>query len=303
MIRPAHFGYNVETSANNTFQQKDGDLTADEVARQAKEEFDAMVEILRMRGVHVDVFEDTDSPEKPDAVFPNNWFSTHQDGVVITYPMFSPLRRQERRQDLLDALDEKYHVARRYAFETFEDKDLFLEGTGSLILDRTNKVVYACLSDRTDIRMLDKWCVLRGFRSVSFVAVDAGVRIYHTNVVMMLGDSYSVICLDCISDTAQREEVKSSLQSSGRELIEISTEQMNEFAGNMLQLDTVTGDPICVMSSRAYESLVPAQIAKIEKYNQIVHIPLNVIEKYGGGSVRCMIAENFLEPKRNELLA
>lgn len=296
MIRPRHFGYNTETAASNTFQRDTGEVDSAEISRRAVAEFDDMVDALRTNGIHVDVFEDTDEPVKPDAVFPNNWFSTHADGSLITYPMFSPSRRNERRADILDALAGKYDVTRRYAFEQFEEQDLFLEGTGSLVLDRVHHIAYACLSDRTDIRMLDKFCVLKGYRHVPFVALADKVRIYHTNVVMALGTGYVVICLECVPDENHRKALVSAFEETGKEIIEISYEQMTSFTGNMLQLKSSAGQPVCVMSQQALDSLTPAQRTRLEQYNPIVSSPLFVIETYGGGSARCMIAENFLKP-------
>ena len=296
MIRPKHFGFNPETADNNTFQQADPSADRSVISQKAREEFDLLVSVLMGAGVHVDVIEDSDEPPKPDAVFPNNWFSTHRDGTLITFPMYSKLRRLERRDEILQAIAGKYDVEKRYAFEQFEEQEMFLEGTGSMVLDRENRIVYACLSDRTDIRMIDKFCVLRGYTAVTFTAVADGVRIYHTNVVMALGTDYVVICLECVPDPDQRQELMESFRSTAKEVIAITLPQLNAFAGNMLQLQTVAGDPVCVMSTSAYESLTPEQIMRIRKHTRIVHTPIPTIEKYGGGSARCMIAENFLKP-------
>jgi len=294
MIRPKRFGFNPQTANNNTFQSNSGDMPVDEISRRAVHEFDKLVGVLRVNGVVVDVFEDSAEPAKPDAVFPNNWISTHEDDVIITYPMFSELRRHERRKVVIDAISEKYLVTRKYAFEQYEEKSEFLEGTGSMVLDREHKILYACISKRTDIRMLDKFCVLRGYSKVTFTAISDEVAIYHTNVMMALGEEYVVICIDSIPDEDERKEVIESLSSTGKKIIEITMKQMNAYAGNMLQLQTKSGHPILVMSEQAYQSLRRSQIKMMEKFNSLVHCPVKTIESYGGGSVRCMIAENFL---------
>ncbi len=294
MIRPKHFGYNPQTAGGNTFQSDSGDLSASEISAGAVLEFDNLVEKLRSHGVTVDVIDDSAEPKKPDAIFPNNWISLHEDDVVITYPMYSPLRRHERRQEVIDEISGKYHVLRRYSFEQYEEKGQFLEGTGSMVFDREHKILYASISDRTDIRMLDKFCVLRGYTKVTFTAESDGVAIYHTNVMMAIGDVYAVICLDCIPDATERQAVVDSLSKSGKKIVEISQKQMHAFAGNMLQLQTHNGRQILVMSEQAYASLKKNQVNSLEKFNALVYSPIGTIEAYGGGSVRCMLAENFL---------
>jgi hypothetical protein len=294
MIRPKHFGFNPQTADDNTFQSDSGDLAADEISHNAILEFDHLVETLRSHGVTVDVLDDTNNPVKPDAVFPNNWISMHEDGVIITYPMYCKLRRSERRDEIVDAISEKYHVSRKYAFEQYEAKDQFLEGTGSMVLDREHKILYACLSGRTDIRMLDKFCVLRGYTKVTFTAISDEVSIYHTNVMMALGEEYVVICMDCIPDDTERQELIESFLQSGKKIVEITEKQMNAYAGNMLQLQTQSGSPILLMSEQAHRSLRTSQIAILEKFNTLVYSNVQTIESYGGGSVRCMLAENFL---------
>ena len=294
MIRPKHFGFNAETAANNVFQSYDNTLSAKEVATKAMKEFDAFVLLLEKNGIHVDVIEDTDKPAKPDAVFPNNWFSTHADGVLITYPMKSDIRRAERREDIVEDLAKRYGVTRRYAFEVFEDQEKFLEGTGSLVLDHVHKIAYACLSPRTDVEVLDKFCILRDYTPCTFHAVYNGAPVYHTNVVMSLGTAYVVICMECIPDEKERELLKQSFEMTKKEVIAISSEQMAAFAGNMIQLQSRFGDAICVMSDQAYQALDKSQIRTLEQHNRILHAPMFTIEKYGGGSARCMIAENFL---------
>jgi hypothetical protein len=294
MIRPKHFGYNTETAGNNTFQQNDQALTSEQISAQALKEFDSLVHELESNGIHVDVIDDTDKPVKPDAVFPNNWFSTHEDGTVITYPMMSVARRNERREDVLENIARHYGITRRYAFEVFEDQGQYLEGTGSLVLDRIHRIAYACLSPRTDLALLEKYCVLREYAPCAFHAIYNGVPVYHTNVVMALGTTYVVICMECIPDQNEREVLRANFRKTEKEVIEITSGQMAAFAGNMIQLQSRFGEAFCVMSAQAYNALTPDQISALEKHNRIVYCPVDTIEKYGGGSARCMIAENFL---------
>lgn len=298
MIRPSHFGFNEETAKNNSFQQKDDSLDAVSVSEKAIREFDDFVAVLRSKGIQVIVIQDTDQPVKPDAVFPNNWVSFHEDGLVLTYPMYSANRRIERRQDIIEGLKEKFLVTKDYTFQHYEEEDLFLEGTGSLILDRENKIAYANLSPRTDLRLLDKWCVLTGYRKVHFLAKDrSGKDIYHTNVMMALGHNFCIICLDCIPASPEKEMLIRTLTDSHKEIIEITVDQMEHFAGNMLEVNNADGQYFLVMSTTAKKSLTEKQIASIERHAEIItgHIP--TIETFGGGSVRCMMAEVFLPLK------
>jgi hypothetical protein len=294
MIRPKHFGFNPDTAENNTFQNNDQSMSAKEISDAALKEFDAFVQLLEKNGIHVDVVEDTDAPVKPDAVFPNNWFSTHEDGTLITYPMLSPVRRNERREDMIDDLSRKYQVTRRYAFEVFEEQSQFLEGTGSLVLDHVNRIAYACLSPRTSFELVDKYCVLRNYTPVTFHAVHDDKPVYHTNVVMALGTAWVVICLESIPDAKEKEALIASFEKTGKELIEISSEQMASFAGNMIELQSRFGESLCVMSEQAWKALNAEQRERLEQHSRILHSPMPVIETYGGGSARCMIAENFL---------
>ena len=300
MIRPRHFGFNAETAENNTFQHQDKTLSPEAVVQEAIREFDAFVEALRIAGVYVDVLDDTDTPVKPDAVFPNNWFTTHQDGTVITYPMMSVARRNERREDLIEALAEKYTIAKRYAFEVYEEMHQFLEGTGSLVLDRVNRIAYACISPRTELSLVEKFCVVCGYTPCTFFAVYDNAPIYHTNVLMSLGTDYVVICLDCIPAEEDRQRILQVFADTGKHVISISAAQMAAFAGNMLQLRNQAGEQICVMSEQAFRSLTPQQVKTLKSYNTaLVFCPLPVIETFGGGSARCMIAENFLDPRND----
>jgi hypothetical protein len=298
MIRPAHFGYNAETAVNNSFQTE-ADLSDQERIRQdAILEFDNMVNILRTKGVRVTVIQDTDEPVKPDAVFPNNWVSFHQNGTVITYPMFAANRRIERRQDILDSLSAEFSIHNKYSFEFYEDEGEFLEGTGSMIFDREHRIVYACLSQRTHITLIDKFNLLMHTRSVVFHALDKqGQPIYHTNVMMALGKDFVVICLECIPDEDKRQELLQTFKETGKDVVEISLAQVDHFAGNMLEVMGDQNNRYLVMSQTAYDSLKPDQISALSQYTNLLPIPIPSIEKYGGGSVRCMMAENFLPAK------
>jgi len=292
MIRPARFSFNTETAENNTFQQASM-LNPAELAARAAMEFDLLVRTLRAEGVEVRVIEDTPDPPKPDAVFPNNWISFHESGLVVTYPMYSKLRRLERREDVIESLAADFEVRRRVHFESWEENEVFLEGTGSMILDRKHKIVYACRSIRTHTDLLDKWCEELGYKSVVFDAVLHGQPIYHTNVMMAMGEGLAVICLEVIPED-QQERVLGQLQMSGLQVVRLTAAQVDAFAGNMLALRAADGGQVMVMSSRAFRSLTLAQVDDIRKYARIIHSDVTAIEDAGGGSVRCMIAENFL---------
>ena len=298
MVRPAHFGYNQETAVSNAFQTMDESLRPEEARRQAVLEFDTFVEKLRSAGVDVIVLEDTDTPVKPDAVFPNNWITFHEDGTVATYPMNAPARRLERREDVLETLGKRFLISQHLRFEHFEEMDMYLEGTGSLILDRPNRIAYACLSPRTDEHLLDDFCNKMGYEKLAFIAVDGnGQEVYHTNVMMALGDAFVVVCLESVRAKGERERLLNKFAATKKEIIEISLDQMMAFAGNMLQVRSRDGKPLLVMSEQAYKSLRPEQVQQIEKHAEILYSPLYVIEKYGGGSARCMMAEVFLPEK------
>lgn len=298
MVRPAHFGFNEETAASNAFQQNDGELTPAQIRRKAIKEFDNFVQLLRASGVNIILVDDTDSPIKTDAVFPNNWVTFHEDGTVITYPMQSERRRLERREDVLEKLAKQYNVTKRVHLENSENQDKFLEGTGSMILDRANRLVYACISPRTELSLLDEFCKVTGFEKVAFTAVDGGGKqIYHTNVMMAMGETFVVICLETIQNAAEKELLLQKMQETNKEVIEISLEQMMAFAGNMLQVKSKIGDTILVMSEQAFKSLDAAQVRMLNRHTNLLYSPLYTIEKYGGGSARCMMAEVFLPVK------
>lgn len=296
MVRPANFGFNEETAASNAFQSRDGRLQPEDIRKNAIREFDAFVEHLRAAGVHVIVAADSVKPAKPDAVFPNNWATFHQEGFVVTYPMFAPVRRRERRRQVIDTvLREGFHSERRINLEFNEKINRFLEGTGSIIFDHQHRLAYACLSPRTDAGLLDELCQLLGYEKVVFHAVDAkGQDIYHTNVMMALGETFVVICLDTVRNPMERKMLEQKFRETKKEIVEISLDQMNAFAGNMLQLRNDRDETLLVMSEQAFRSLTPAQITTLERHTRLLHSPIDTIETYGGGSARCMIAEVFL---------
>jgi len=295
MVRPAHFGYNPETAKNNAFQSSIGSEDIGKIKSRAEREFDDLVDKMRTAGIDVWVHEDTRQVVKPDAIFPNNWFTTHDDGSLITYPMFSPVRRLERDPVIIEKLKTEFAVSNRIVLEDYESDNKFLEGTGSLILDRKNKKAYACISQRTHPAILRDFSEKFGYEVISFEAVDPkGIPVYHTNVIMTLGAGFAILCVECITDEADRKRVRSNLDAAGLELVEISFEQVLQYAGNMLQMVNDKGHPVLAMSSSAFRSLTAEQKSTIRKYTEILHSDIPTIEKFGGGSVRCMIAENFL---------
>lgn len=299
MIRPVRFGFNEETAESNAFQDSKLATQAKDIAQEnALQEFDEMVRQLQATGVDVLVYEDTADPYTPDSIFPNNWVSFHASGTVVLYPMQAENRRLERRQDIIDNLASQFHVARVVDLTHFEQEGKFLEGTGSLVLDRMNKVAFASLSPRTHSDVLDEFSRQTGYRVVSFKAADrSGKAVYHTNVVMCIADTFAVICLAAITDPDERLMVRHELEKLGKRIIEISLEQMASFAGNMLMVLTKKGQKILVMSTRAFESLTPRQIDQLDDYASLFHFNLSTIESNGGGSARCMMAEVHLPRK------
>jgi len=300
MIRPVRFAGNEQTAGSNKFQQLDVSARADAVQAVALTEFDAFVTSLQQAGIVVHVFGDTPEPHTPDSIFPNNWVSFHADGTVVLYPMLAPNRRLERRLDIIEALDLQrgFQVTRTLDLTHREAEQKFLEGTGSLVLDRAHRVAYACLSPRTDMDVLGEFSQRMDYDIVAFEAFDAdGTAIYHTNVLMSVGEKFAAVCLDCI-EPARRTAVGDMLQSTGHELIELSVQQMSRFAGNMLQLRGQGGDRVIAMSDSAYRSLDSGQLARLERHGRIVSVAIPIIERLGGGSVRCMIAEVHLPAKQ-----
>ncbi len=303
MVRPINFKANPQTITTNAFQSMSSDEKDREVQDGALEEFNALVYKLRENGVHVISINDTPKPNTPDSIFPNNWVSTHEDGTVVVYPMLTKNRRAERRSDILHTLEEDklFKIGKLVDLTNYENENLFLEGTGSMVLDRVNKIAYACLSARTDLKVLEDFGKQLKYKIVAFYSVDRkGLQIYHTNVMMSVGDKFAVVCLQSIHDLKERSRVVKSLKKTGHEIIEISYNQLYSFAGNMLQIRNDAGESLLVMSQQARDSLNEDQVSAIEKYARIVSSPLDIIEKHGGGSARCMLAEIHL-PKIEKL--
>lgn len=303
MIRPVAFRMNEQTAVNNFYQKVLDNTTPATVNAKAQQEFDAFVEKLRGVGVNVIVVEDTLSPDTPDSIFPNNWISFHESGEVVLYPMFAENRRLERREDIFEILEnEGFEINDDvWDYTSAEEDELFLEGTGSLLLDRANEKTYCALSPRADEGLVIEFCEDFENDPVIFEAYQTvdGERkhIYHTNVMMCLAETFAVICADCIDDKQERKTVLNSLKSSGKEIITITEDQVNNFAGNMLQVRGANDQRYLVMSTQAYNSLDANQIKAIEKHCPILHSSLDTIEACGGGSARCMMAEVFLPKK------
>ena len=299
MIRPVNFGYNQETAESNAFQNAEFSEQNKEKSQQiALSEFDEMVSQLRKVGVNITVIDDTPDPYTPDSIFPNNWVSFHGNGTIITYPMQAKNRRLERREDIIEQISASFYINRRIDLSGFEHENKFLEGTGSMVLDRKYKIAYACLSPRTQADVLKEFSAQMNYEVITFNAVDkVGKQIYHTNVVMCIGDMFAVICLEAIPDLDEKLMVRNSLEQSGKRVIDISLEQMNQFAGNMLEVKSQKGEKILVMSNSAYYSLKPKQLEILIEYCTIYHFDLTMIEANGGGSARCMMAEIHLPTK------
>ncbi len=297
LVRPFNFVFNHETALSNAFQNQ-VDESNDVIIKKAFDEFEQMAQKLRQHGVEVTIFDDTPFPAKPDAVFPNNWVTFHADGKVVLYPMQAKNRRLERRIDIIEALRKTYQVSEVCDLSYFEEENKFLEGTGSIVFDHLNKLAYACLSPRTDKEVLQKLCDYINYVPVAFYAHDAnGQEIYHTNVMMCMGNQFVVICSEAITDIEERNTVLSSLKDNGHEAVEISFDQMNHFAGNMLVVNSNTNEKVIALSQSAYDILSDEQRATLSKYAKLCPLPITTIETIGGGSVRCMMAENFLPLK------
>ena len=298
MIRPVNFRMNEQTAVNNYFME-DLDEKNIQINQKAQDEFDAFVSTLRSAGVNVIVVDDTVDPDTPDSIFPNNWISFHENGTVGVYPMFAENRRNERREDILEIMEQHgFRIDNIMDYTAAEAEGVFLEGTGSIILDRVNQKAYCALSERADEDLFIEFCEDFDCMPVIFTANQSvdGKRlpIYHTNVMMALGEDFAIICLDTIDDKKERKMVMDHLRNDGKEIIAISEWQMHHFAGNMLEVLGKDGRRLLVMSSAAYASLDESQIEAIEKRCEIVHSPLDTIEACGGGSARCMMAEVFL---------
>jgi hypothetical protein len=293
MVRPKAFGFHAQAATSNAFMHCP-EQGVEQIAQLAQSEFDALVDALRNAGVQVIVHEDHQG--LPDCLFPNNWMSWHTpvegESVIVTYPMYDDLRRQERSTDVLDQLVSNLGSAGHLDLTALEDDDEYLEGTGSLVLDRERGVAYACISARTTPQALEAWSDETGYQLVSFRAVDGdGQLIYHTNVMMSVGSSIAVVCLESIDDAEEQEELLSQLALGDKEVITIDFDQMGSFCGNILELADTQGHPVLAMSSRAWEAFTAEQKLKLQSVGKIVHVPITTIEDVGGGGVRCMIAE------------
>ena len=298
MIRPSSFRYNSETASDNKYQNQDTELSAQDISKKAQYEFDTFLTLLQSHGIKVIDFTDNDKAPNPDSIFPNNWISTHRDGTIFIYPMFALNRRLERRVDIIDFL--KNHFVVKKVINNSENHELsnvFLEGTGSVVLDRVHRIAYACLSQRTDKALFHIWCKTMNFEPVSFIARDGVQDIYHTNVLMSVCDSMVFICLDAIVCNSDKEMLLEFFERTNKEVIQISLKQMNNFLGNVIELQNSKNESFLVMSTSAFNSLSSSQRTVVNKKSTIIHSSLSTIEYFGGGSARCMLAEIFLPPQ------
>jgi hypothetical protein len=293
MIRPINFGFNEQTAGSNAFQNRNS--AQQQVQDKALKEFDNLVSVLEENGLEVIVIDDTYEPHTPDSIFPNNWVSFHDDGDVFLYPMMAENRRLERREDIVMQLEDEFKIRHVIDLSRFEHENKFLEGTGSMVLDRENKIAYACLSPRTNKEVLELFCSQSGFEPILFHAADENsVAIYHTNVLMCVASSFAVICLDSIRDQAEKEKIISSFVLNKKQVVPISFEQMNHFAGNMLELRNQSDESLLVMSKSAWDSLNHEQKTILSSFSKPIYSDISTIENNGGGSARCMIAEVHL---------
>jgi len=290
------FGFNPETAETNEFQNKELADQAHQIAQEkAREEFDLMISQLRLTGLDLHIFDDTDEAQRPDAVFSNNWVSFHQSGKVVLYPMMAENRRTERRMDIIENLKKDFLVEEIIDLTYFEKEGKFLEGTGSMVLDRRYKIAYACLSPRTHPEVLDAFAKAMGYELVTFSAFDEnGKPVYHTNVLMCVGDIFAIVCLEAIKDADERQMVRSALEETNKYIVEISLDQVRHFAGNMLMIRNLKGNKFLMMSTQAFDSLTELQRKSLTDYARIIHTELSAIEEYGGGSARCMMTEIHL---------
>jgi hypothetical protein len=296
MVRPAAFAYNEETAQNNFFQQQPS-IEPGILQQKVLEQFDNMVSLLKKNDINVVVIEDDLSPSKPDAVFPNNWFTAGADGGIHLFPMFAPSRRSEKRKDIIEKLKEQYQVSYIKDWSFLEADEQFLEGTGSMVIDHDARIIYACLSDRTNINALKIFAKEMDYRAIPFVAEDEMGRIYHTNVMLSIGDGFCVLCPKSITDHTERIAVAQLLEATGHENIYIEPEHMKKFAGNILQVKNNKGEKFIVISSTAVGALPAEKLERLEKYGKLLPVDVSLIEEVEGGSVRCMMAEIFLEKK------
>lgn len=297
MVRPAAFGFNEETATNNYFQSNPG-LSKEQVQRKALGEFDNMVQTLRSHDINVVVIEDCKEPPKPDAIFPNNWLSTSPGGLVSVFPMYAPSRRIEKRDEILEQIAAAFVVKDVQDWSEYEAEGRFLEGTGSMVVDYDNQMIYACASERTSLPVLEKYAARNGFQAIVFLATDRnGMPVYHTNVVMALGEGFCVLCEEAIDEEWELIAVRQLLESTNHAIIPITRDQMHCFAGNMLQVKNSKGEKFLILSQAAYGSLKKEQKQMLEAYSTLLPISVPTIEEVEGGSVRCMMAEIFLDKK------
>jgi len=295
MVRPAAFGFNAETATNNYFQFNP-DISKDELQQKALTEFDNMVQTLRSHAIDVLVIEDTKEPPKPDAIFPNNWLSTSPAGTVSVFPMYATNRRAEKRDEILQQLATTFIIKDVQDWSEYEAEGRFLEGTGSMVVDHENKMIYACVSERTSLSVLEKYAATNGFQAIVFLATDKnGMPVYHTNVMMALGEGFCVLCEEAIEEEWELIAVRQLLESTGHTIISITREQMHQFAGNMLQVKNKKEENFLILSRAAFDSLRKEQKQMLEAYATLLPIPVPTVEDVEGGSVRCMMAEIFLE--------
>ena len=298
MVRPAAFGFNAETAANNYFQSN-LDISKEELQQRALTEFDTMVQTLRSHNINVVVINDTKEPAKPDAIFPNNWLSTSPNGTVAIFPMYAPNRRIEKRNEILQQITKEFVVNDLQDWSEYEVEGRFLEGTGSMVIDYDNKMIYACVSERTSLSVLEKYAGANEFQAIVFLATDKnGMPVYHTNVAMALGEGFCVLCEEAIEEEWELIAVRQLLESTNHSIIAITREQMHCFAGNMLQVKNNNDERFLIMSQTAYDSLRKEQKQMLEAYSTLLPIAVPTIEEVEGGSVRCMIAEIFLEIRK-----
>lgn len=299
LIRPQNFGYNSETAQSNEFQNAVEEQDENLIKQTALAEFDQFAETLYSNRINIRVFEDTEFPIKPDAIFPNNWVSFHSDGTVVRYPMCTKNRRSERRMDIIETLGHEFHIDKIIDLSYSENEGRFLEGTGSIVFDHANKTAYACISPRTDAGIFAEVSQSLGYQPISFHASDAnGKAIYHTNVMMCIGPGFAVVCLESIRDVKEKAVVIESLKTNGLEIVDISIDQMKHFCGNMLTVSNEIGKTYHVLSANAQASFSMEQVTTLEKYTELLPVAIPTIESVGGGGARCMMAEVFL-PKRN----
>lgn len=293
MISPDHFGYNDQTAGSNSFQK---DITESDIKKKVMLEFNNMVKLLESKGIEVLVFPSPKNRKCPDAVFPNNWMSTHQDGKIIIYPMLTPNRRAERNSEIIESLQNQFSISDILDYSNKENENIILEGTGSIVFDHDYRFAFACISPRTNESLLNEVCKQIGYTPIVFEALDlSGEPIYHTNVVMAIGKHQVVICLEAIENILERSIISAQIEKTGKQIIPISFSQMMEFAGNMLEVQNQEGESFWVMSETAFNSLAEEQKALLSSSSTLLPVHIPTIETIGGGSARCMMAEIYLD--------